>query len=387
MRAYEIRARKDQRGVDLISDALPFGRLWYGEPNAISNAIGYAKHRSRSHHAVIRVYDDAGKRDRNARASGRVQKPVTISFHRKAHCYLIRSRANCGIGMSYQARMTPEEQNKALDSWQTSARYWDKYRVLIEQMFAPLTSGLIEEARIGIGQKVLDIGGGSGEPSLTISSIVGPTGSVMYTDPAAGMVESAQAEAHRRGLTNIRFRQCSADDLPFPDRTFDVAVGRLSAMFFVDPVKAVREALRVILEGGYVSFVVWGPKEANPFFSVIADVIDRFVEGPPEDSGARDAFRFAAPGKLAGILEQADAKNVTQHQLNFQIEAAISFEQFWQLRTKMSGTLREKMARLAPAQLPTIKQAVADAARRYFTSGTMSFPAEALIVSGKKPAV
>jgi hypothetical protein len=53
-------ARKDKRGVDLTSDALPFGRLWYGEPNAISNAIGYAEHYSRSHDAVIRVYDDAG---------------------------------------------------------------------------------------------------------------------------------------------------------------------------------------------------------------------------------------------------------------------------------------------------------------------------------------
>ena len=52
--------RKDKRGVDLISDALPFGRLWYAEPNAISNAIGYAKHLSRSHRAVIRVYDEAG---------------------------------------------------------------------------------------------------------------------------------------------------------------------------------------------------------------------------------------------------------------------------------------------------------------------------------------
>jgi hypothetical protein len=40
---YEVRPRKDKRGFDLISDALPFGRLWYGEPNAISNAIGYAK--------------------------------------------------------------------------------------------------------------------------------------------------------------------------------------------------------------------------------------------------------------------------------------------------------------------------------------------------------
>jgi hypothetical protein len=47
------------RGADLISDALPFGRLWYDGPNAASNAIGHAEHRSRSHRAVIRVYDDA----------------------------------------------------------------------------------------------------------------------------------------------------------------------------------------------------------------------------------------------------------------------------------------------------------------------------------------
>jgi hypothetical protein len=40
---YEIRPRKDHRGVDLISDALPFGGLWYDEPDAISNATGYAK--------------------------------------------------------------------------------------------------------------------------------------------------------------------------------------------------------------------------------------------------------------------------------------------------------------------------------------------------------
>ena len=60
MHAYEIRPRKDKRGVHLISDALPFGRLWYGGPNAVANAIGYAKFRSRSHAAVIRVYDETG---------------------------------------------------------------------------------------------------------------------------------------------------------------------------------------------------------------------------------------------------------------------------------------------------------------------------------------
>ena len=61
MRAADrSRSRKDKRGVDLISDALPFGRLWYARLDAISNAIGYAQHCSRSHDAVIHVYDDAG---------------------------------------------------------------------------------------------------------------------------------------------------------------------------------------------------------------------------------------------------------------------------------------------------------------------------------------
>ena len=60
MHIYEVRPRKDKRGVDLISDALPFGRLWYDGPVAVSNAVGYAQHYSRSHGAVIRVYDSGG---------------------------------------------------------------------------------------------------------------------------------------------------------------------------------------------------------------------------------------------------------------------------------------------------------------------------------------
>ena len=58
--AYEIRPRIDRPGVALISDVLPFGRLWYAEPNSVSNAIAYALHYSRSHPVVIRVYDVAG---------------------------------------------------------------------------------------------------------------------------------------------------------------------------------------------------------------------------------------------------------------------------------------------------------------------------------------
>jgi len=58
--SYEVRPRKDKRGVDLISDVLPLGTLWYGEPDGISNAIEYAKFYSRSHDVVIRVFDESG---------------------------------------------------------------------------------------------------------------------------------------------------------------------------------------------------------------------------------------------------------------------------------------------------------------------------------------
>ena len=60
MHVYEVRPRKDGRGFDLISDALPFGRLWEEGPSAFTSATGYARHDSRPADAVIRVYDDGG---------------------------------------------------------------------------------------------------------------------------------------------------------------------------------------------------------------------------------------------------------------------------------------------------------------------------------------
>jgi len=60
MHVYEVRPRRDKRGVDLISNALPFGLR--GKPNAASNAISYARFFSRSHDAVIWVYDECAEK-------------------------------------------------------------------------------------------------------------------------------------------------------------------------------------------------------------------------------------------------------------------------------------------------------------------------------------
>jgi hypothetical protein len=63
------------RGIALSSDALPFGRLWYAEPNAVSNAIDYAKFRSRSHDGVIRLYDEVGNVIETHEHAGEFKEP------------------------------------------------------------------------------------------------------------------------------------------------------------------------------------------------------------------------------------------------------------------------------------------------------------------------
>lgn len=280
--------------------------------------------------------------------------------------------------------MSNDQAEELARQWQGSAPFWEKHRAIIEQMFAPMTNALIEAAYIVPGQKILDVAGGTGEPSLTIARVVGSRGSVMYTDLVAGMVESAKAEARKRTLTNIQFQQCPADALPFRDNSFDAVVSRLGAMFFPDPAAAVREVLRVVMPGGNVSFVVWAPSEVNPFFYVVARVMERYVESPPEEADAPGAFRFALSGKLATILERAGASQVTERALEFRIEAAIRLEEFWKMRVELSDSLREKVAKLAPEQLPRVASDVEEAAREFFASGGMSLPAQVLIVSGRK---
>src|ERR1051325_638475 len=78
--------------------------------------------------------------------------------------------------------MTPENANEVLSAWETSSQYWNKHQALIEHMYSPLSRVLLEEAGIGPGNNVLDVGGGSGEPSLSIAAAVGELGSVFYTD-------------------------------------------------------------------------------------------------------------------------------------------------------------------------------------------------------------
>jgi SAM-dependent methyltransferase len=277
--------------------------------------------------------------------------------------------------------------NDLLSEWNESAPYWDKYRDIIRAMFMPLTDALMEDAHIVKGKSVLDVAGGNGEPSITVAERVGPNGSVTCTDFAAEMVEAAKAAAARRSITNITFRQCSADALPFADSTFDVAVSRLGAMFFPDPLAGLREMLRVVKPGGPVAFVVWRAAELNPFFSVTSEIVARYVEPAPEDPDAPNAFRFAESGKLAGLLKEAGAVDVRERILKSEIAAPVALEDYWEMRSEISESLRAKLAGLSDEQKAQIAKDVEHAVAPFFPNNKMKFPSETLIVTGRKAVV
>jgi len=277
------------------------------------------------------------------------------------------------------------EADKVLQEWTESAPFWEKYSATLRKIFEPVTLALIEDAGIATGQSVLDVAGGPGEPSLTIAERVGPAGSVMCTDAVAEMVEAAEREAHRRGITNVSFRHCMADALPFGDDSFDVVISRLGVMFFPDPSAALREMSRVTKPGGAVALAVWDESEHNPFLHVVTEVMSRYVETPPADPDAPVAFRFAEPGKLASILKEAGAIDVRERFLNFQIEAPISPDEFWKFRAATSATLRQKLADLPKEQTVQVAGEVKEAALEFFPNWYMRLPARMIIVTARKP--
>ena len=271
-----------------------------------------------------------------------------------------------------------------LREWRESAFYWQKHLDTIRVMFAPLTQALIDDAEIIEGDSVLDVAGGSGEPSLTIAAKVGPTGLVTYTDAVAEMVAAAKSEAQRRGLENIVFQQCTADSLPFESESFDAVVCRLGAMFFPDPLAGLREMLRVTKHEGLVSLVVWGKSDLNPFSYAITNIVERYFEVPPADPNAPGAFRFAEPGALSEILKEAGANDIRERVLKFNITAPLSPEQFWQMRSETSGSLREKLATLPRTQSDLLAQEALQAIREYSSNNQISIPAEMIMVTAQK---
>jgi SAM-dependent methyltransferase len=119
--------------------------------------------------------------------------------------------------------------------------------------YAPFTRRLFEQAGLGPGMRVLDVGTGAGDVALIAAEMVGASGSVVGVDRNPEVLQTARARADRVGLTNATFVEGDAAELEL-DGGFDAAVGRLVLMHQPDPAKTLRSVAAKVRGGGIVAF-------------------------------------------------------------------------------------------------------------------------------------
>ena len=174
---------------------------------------------------------------------------------------------------------------------------------------------IIENAGIRPGERVLDLGSGTGDPAITIGLSLGDAGSVTACDLTPAMLAKARERAANVGLERIDFVAADMSALPFADDSFDCVTCRFGLMFPADRIAAAREARRVLRPGGRVAYLVWGPYAENPPFFVIRRTLAAALgeaEGPPPHRHS-----LGQPGQLTEILTAAGFARVEERELRY----------------------------------------------------------------------
>jgi ubiquinone/menaquinone biosynthesis C-methylase UbiE len=190
---------------------------------------------------------------------------------------------------------------------------WDRAADCYEQRWqaqvAPAHELMLELAALRPGEQVLDVACGTGLVTRQAAAAVGTAGTVVGTDLSGEMVEAASRGTRLRGLAQMRFERADAEDLPFPDRSFDVALCGLGLMYVPDPILALQEMRRALRPWGRAAVAVWGARQAcgwAEIFPIIdtrvaSDVCPMFFHLGTRDTLAR---AFAVAGFVDVELER-----------------------------------------------------------------------------------
>lgn len=151
----------------------------------------------------------------------------------------------------------------------------------VPALFLPWGPVLCEAACVGPGQRVIDVGCGTGALTLAVAKRVAPGGAAVGLDPNPDML----AVARRKGAS-VDWRDGRAEALPFADASFDAVVSQFAMMFFDDRVAALREAQRVLCPGGRLALAVCDAIERSPGYAALAGLLERLF-----GRSVVDAFR------------------------------------------------------------------------------------------------
>ena len=160
-------------------------------------------------------------------------------------------------------------------------------------------------ARVGTGDRVLDVACGTGVLARAAAEIAGPSGAVAGLDINPGMLAVA-----RRVAPGIAWHRGDAGSLPFTDRSFDAVVSQFGLMFFPDRPAALREMWRVLRPGGRLAVAVWASLDETPAYAIEADLIERFA-GPAAGDVLRAPFVLGDRARLAATFSEAGIPDVS----------------------------------------------------------------------------
>jgi ubiquinone/menaquinone biosynthesis C-methylase UbiE len=149
-------------------------------------------------------------------------------------------------------------------------------RYMVPALFAPAAEHLLAVARLRLGDRVLDVGTGTGIVARLAAPNVGPTGTVAGLDASPAMLSVARAMAVEDGLS-IEWHEGRAEALPYPDESFDLVVSQFALMFFADRASALSEMRRVLIPGGRVALGVFEGIERHPFYQALDQAIVRHL--------------------------------------------------------------------------------------------------------------
>lgn len=205
------------------------------------------------------------------------------------------------------------------------------------------TGALVQLADITDGLSVLDIASGTGEPAITLANAVAPSGQVIATDLARGMLDVAEENSRRAGVTNLSFQQADAHSLPFSDETFDRVTCRFGVMYFADAAQALTEIRRVLKRGGRLAVTAWGPMEKNTLAVRAMGPFLKRAGVPTASPGSPNPFKYASQGSLSKELENAGFERVAESSRTIDSSWVGPPEELWECFREIANPLLRPM--------------------------------------------
>ena len=199
---------------------------------------------------------------------------------------------------------------------------WAQRQPAQDILLQPIADLIIDRAKIRNGERVLDVGCGSGSTSFAFAKAVGPSGHVMGIDISAPMLAVAR-EVTPPGCP-VEFALADATIHPFAPESFDLLASRFGVMFFADPALSFANLRKAMRRTGRLAFACWREARSNPFFMVPLQAVYQHVPKMPQVGPDEPGpFAFASEERVKRILGAAGFSEVAMEPVDLALDVAI----------------------------------------------------------------